>query len=385
MNAFFATFDVFPLPKGASTHIGHVVSALSERFNQVFFASLGYGDMPGYQEEGNVIIYRCLADHPNFLRRTEYYYSFLERLLDRIAPEIGLVHYRDIWSGMPILRHARLSAPSIFEVNGLPSIELPSHYPGIIKNRGLMNKIQHMEDFCLSSARRIITVSRATERYLLSRGVRRESISVVPNTVDMKNVPPLRKEENKPDEILYAGTLASWQGIGTLLEAFSLIAPSTGARLVIVCSNRKNIKPVKKLIARNGIEGAVRLDIGLPQQELFHYYRKAAVTVAPLSRSARNEVQGCSPLKILESMACGTPVVASRLPACEEIITHDVDGFLVAPDSPRALATALAELLADRDRRMKLGEAAAVTFNSLYRHDLWREKMDQIYSPFVSS
>ena len=63
--------------------------------------------------------------------------------------------------------------------------------------------------------------------------------------------------------------------------------------------------------------------------------------VAPLARGDRNEVQGCSPLKIVESMAAGTAVVASDLPVARELVTPGRDGLLVAPGAPRALARAM--------------------------------------------
>ena len=62
---------------------------------------------------------------------------------------------------------------------------------------------------------------------------------------------------------------------------------------------------------------------------------------------------------IVEAMACGTPVLATRCPAGpDEIITDGVDGRLCAPDSGEALADALAELAAAPDERRRLAEAA---------------------------
>ena len=64
-------------------------------------------------------------------------------------------------------------------------------------------------------------------------------------------------------------------------------------------------------------------------------------------------------LNIIEAMACGTPVVACRSPAIEEIITHDFNGWLVAPNRPGALAKGMQTVLQDQNLREKLIAAAS--------------------------
>ena len=64
-----------------------------------------------------------------------------------------------------------------------------------------------------------------------------------------------------------------------------------------------------------------------------------------------------APNAILEAMAAGLPVVATAIPSARELLGEDA-GCLVPPEDAPALATALAELLADAPRRARLGEAA---------------------------
>ncbi|MCA1727201.1 MAG: glycosyltransferase [Actinobacteria bacterium] len=62
---------------------------------------------------------------------------------------------------------------------------------------------------------------------------------------------------------------------------------------------------------------------------------------------------------LLEAMALGAPIVATRIPAVEETLTDGRDGLLVPPADAEALGGALVELLQDRDRAQRLGAAAA--------------------------
>jgi glycosyltransferase involved in cell wall biosynthesis len=62
------------------------------------------------------------------------------------------------------------------------------------------------------------------------------------------------------------------------------------------------------------------------------------VCVAPLTLNDRNVTQGCCPLKVLEYMAAGRPLVASNLPVVRELVRERLDGLLFAPDDPLDLA-----------------------------------------------
>lgn len=61
----------------------------------------------------------------------------------------------------------------------------------------------------------------------------------------------------------------------------------------------------------------------------------------------RNVTQGCCPIKILEYLAAGRVVVAPRIPAVQELVSHGETGWLYKPGKPRRLAAALDELAAD--------------------------------------
>ena len=105
--------------------------------------------------------------------------------------------------------------------------------------------------------------------------------------------------------------------------------------------------------------------------------------VAPLARGPRNESQGCCPLKIVEAMACGTPVVASDLPAIREMIDHGIDGMLAAPDSPRALAHILDRLMGDRTMRDRLASRAYEKARRFFMADLFSERLGAVYTSLL--
>jgi len=96
-----------------------------------------------------------------------------------------------------------------------------------------------------------------------------------------------------------------------------------------------------KLAKRLGIEELVKFQGPVEREHLACLTARALFTVAPLEESFRNTVQGCCPLKIVESLAAGTPVLASDLEVCRELVTHGRDGLLLPPGDARAWAIAM--------------------------------------------
>ncbi len=393
----YSTFDVFPSAKGATTHIAHTLDALRDTFTTIHLVCLGWGDMPAYQEEGNIIIHRCKANHPNFLKRTRYFESFLSTVLDQLSGQIDVVHFRDAWSGLPILEHPAVrerNVLKIFEVNGLPSVELPYHYPLLLKNPAFMGRIKSMENYCLDAADGILTVSRVNRRYLLHRGVSPGKIAVLPNTARPAEEQPGDTGDDETAHfnagdgapfILYTGTLSPWQGLPVLLRAFHLLRHREKLRLLLISSHRKYLRPLRKMVKKMKLTQQVTITKELSREEVYRFYRKAYLSVAPLTRCSRNELQGCSPLKIIESMAVGTPVVASRLPVCAEIIDHNSDGWLVSPGSPRALAHGMQQLLDQHKLRDRLGQQAQKKIAGSFRYETWNSRLHHAYHTFLKA
>jgi glycosyltransferase involved in cell wall biosynthesis len=359
-RALYAAFDRFPSRKGAAIHIDRFARTLFDCFDGGVLFCLGGAGLPAHQRDGDVEIVRFSAEIENFLARANAYGAALERVLDELAPSLELVHFRDPWSGAPIaLRPHRYA--TVYEVNALPSIELPYLFDELSPRT--LEKIRAVELACCEAADAIVTPSRTTASFLAGLGVDREKIRVIPNggcRTGALACPTSPTGEGACPTLLYFGAPQPWQGVETLLRAFALLRDIENAKLLIIGSHDSRAwRPYQRLAEKLNI--AVEWQFELDPPQLAERVRGAYVSVAPLTDTPRNTLQGCAPLKIVESMAAGVPVVASDVPPVRELIAHRENGWLVHPDRPGELARALRILLDHPQLARALGDRARET------------------------
>ena len=362
-RALYAAFDRFPSRKGAAIHIDRFARALFETFGGGVLACLGGKGLSAHQVDGDCEIVRFPFEIANFLERALAYGRWLERRVEQLEPALELAHFRDPWSGAAIaLRPHRYRV--VYEVNALPSVELPSLFPGV--GPRTLDKIRATELACCDAADAIVTPSHTTARFLATLGVPEAKIEVIPNGAELaSDAPP--PDDAPPSYILYFGAAQSWQGIDTLLRAFARLGDYPELRLAICASNEsKAWRPYARLAERLGIADRIIWRYALQEDELARWRQHAAISVAPLTDCPRNTVQGCAPLKIVESMGSGVAVVASDVSPVRELIRDRENGWLVHPERPAELARALRILLEHPALARDLGANARKTIEEQY-------------------
>lgn len=389
-RAVYCAFELFPRPKGASSHIASMVTALAARHGPVWLLCCGHGDMPRVQVDGGVVVLRHMTEEPEMLRRAQGFGAFVHEVcagLRAAGDPVEVVVFRDPWGGTPALQSG-LAARFVFEVNALPSWELGYRYPGFRRRAPTREKVRDLERFCLREADAVLTVSPVTARALEARGVDPGRVAVTTNAAAAEFFAPPADcpvpELTAGRWIGYFGSLHPWQGVDVALEAWRLVeADLPDVRLAVIHAGRK--RPFKRLLR-------LARDLGLaePDRVLFVPPLEPAgvaaalghleLSLAPLTETFRNTVQGCCPVKIVESMAAGVPVVASDLRVNRALVTPEVDGVLVPPGSPRALALALRDLLRDEPRRARLAAAAAATARRRFTHEVVHAGMAPVFA-----
>jgi len=188
----------------------------------------------------------------------------------------------------------------------------------------------------------IMACERERKNLMLYYGVPSEKISIVPCGVEFNIFRPIDRHLARLnlglalDEkvILYVGRFDPLKGIDRLIEAFSLLASEQSVRLVIVGENGCPGPLLKKQMDDLGVQKRVSFFERVDQNLLADYYSAADVLAIP----SRYESFG---LVALESLACGTPVVATPVGNMENIICEGETGRVTSDFSPRSIAEAL--------------------------------------------
>ena len=252
----YTAFDIVPSPKGASTHILHNLRGLVNGGYAVHLITPNDGLLPTEDTIEGAQVTRISQDlSQNFLARAMHFGRSVAAHL-ALHQEYAVVHYRNIWDGLSIAQNKkRLGYKTLFEVNGLPSIELKYHYPGL--DPALLLKIKEQEIATLHLSDAIICPSSVTRDYIASLGLNRKLVTVIPNGVSASDFSPspLPARDGRVPVLLYIGTLADWQGLDIVVKALPKILEKHPVHLKIVGRGRsRQRKLLAKQIRKLGIE-----------------------------------------------------------------------------------------------------------------------------------
>lgn len=344
MKILYLAPDPIPAPKGAAVRIKRTIEA---------FVDLGHEVEVLTPPQRN-------GDEEGFLARMLAFRSEAAAWLANRRAD--LVQFRGLWEGISVVEWARRTGtPALWEVHGFPSIELPFHFPGLTQHPRTLAQLIAEERRLLEIVHHFVVPSQTSALYLGRLGVPFEKISIVGNVADpaVFTPPPGPLPDVAPFRIVYQGTLAPWQGLETLLEALALLRGRSLAELHVVGPGKAWWRGTLRQTARRlRVHHALHLSGTVAPEDLPPILRSAHVCVAPLAPDARNTLQGCCPIKILEYMAAGRPILATRLGPVEELLEHGVTAHLVRPGSATALAEGLAWMIDHAAEREALGTAA---------------------------
>jgi D-inositol-3-phosphate glycosyltransferase len=214
----------------------------------------------------------------------------------------------------------------------------------------------------------VVAESPASKHHMVENyGINPVRVQVIPCGVDTTLFHPQDQQQARqalslPADspiLLFVGRLQPLKGIDTLLRAAQLVQQQYAQLLVLVVGGgvdahddheAEELQRLQALADQLGLARQVRFIKAQPQEVLAQYYAAADVCVMPSHYESFGMV-------VLEAMACGTPVVASRVGGLMATVMHERTGFLVAPGDAAAFAQAIVPLLATPTLRASLGHA----------------------------
>jgi glycosyltransferase involved in cell wall biosynthesis len=206
--------------------------------------------------------------------------------------------------------------------------------------------MQWLRSWCARNAELVITPSEHLRR-TVSGWSRRDDIVVIPNGVRATERGDASRGDRRGLSVLFAGRLVAWKRVELLIEA---VARATGVRLDVVGEGPESDR-LEGLAVDLGVSDRVRFLGPRAHEDVLSLMRAADVFAIASSYEGLPHV-------VIEAMASGTPVVATRDTGTPEVIVDGVNGVLVEP-SAAAFATTFTELAHEPDRLAQLQAGAS--------------------------
>ncbi len=182
-----------------------------------------------------------------------------------------------------------------------------------------------------------------------------------------------REEAHNPFRVLTVGRLEREKGHAILLEAIAELTRSGIPIRLELVGTGSQLSALRSQAAELGVADRVRFAGGVGQDTIRDRYTQADAFCLP---SLGEGV----PVVLMEAMATGLPVVASRLMGIRELVEDGVSGLLVRPGCPHEMAMAMERLAGDAELRRCLGEAGRSKVVADFRLD---ESATQLHAAFA--
>jgi len=306
--------------------------------------------------------------NPNKILKLFLYINTISRLA--IKEKLDVFYTRNtIYCALGLIFKKINKSSLVFEKNGIMGDELKlckgnesktseTHCLNLNIFGKVINKIhsysflESIELFLLQYSDIVIAVTPLLKEYLVENGIDENKIHVIENGANTDLFRPVEKKiareqigfDKESNYVCFVGNLAPWQGLEYLINAAPNVLSKVQVNFLIVGDGILREK-LEKMVNELGIKDNFIFTGLVPYDSVPLYINASDVCVAPFIKE-RNEKIGLSPLKIYEYMACGKPVISSRIPNLEFIEEQNA-GLLVEPENTLELASALVSLLSD--------------------------------------
>jgi phosphatidylinositol alpha-mannosyltransferase len=331
----------FPHPGGVNEHVRHTYEELRSLGHDAWIITPKYG--PERDSEGHVIRVGTGWAVPSngSVGRLTVGWRLRPRIRDLLAAHrFDILHYHEPFVPFlcpVVLRESKAVNIATFHAFGGFS---PSYWLGRRAASGMADRLHGR-----------IAVSGAA-RHFISRYFDGD-YRIIPNGVEIEpfaSAEPFEELRDGTLNILFVGRMEDRKGLSYLLRGFHRLRKRhVDARLIVVGEGPR-MREYRRHVATRRIRD-VEFVGHVSQTAKLRYFASADIFCAP---STGQESFG---IVLLEAMAAGLPIVASDIHGYKNVVSRDVEGYLVEPRNPRAIAAALYKLAGDPDLRHRMGEA----------------------------
>jgi glycosyltransferase involved in cell wall biosynthesis len=223
--------------------------------------------------------------------------------------------------------------------------------------------LQTLEVFLIRFAKSSFTVTHYMKRILAMLGIRKESIKVIPNGVDLDvfsdrlDQIELKKEYGLDGRtvVLYSGHIEDWAGVEIVETLTKRMASEFPEALLLLVGAGESVNKVIAIVEKAGVSNQFQYGGIKPFSEMPRIVSAVDIALCIFPDSLVSHA--ASPLKLFEYMACGKAIVATSVTGTAEALTQDA-GILVKPGNLDEICDKVLELCKDPEKRKEIGHKA---------------------------
>jgi glycosyltransferase involved in cell wall biosynthesis len=345
-----------PEAGGAEVHLHEISKRIAARGHSVTLLTSGFDDcLPEEEFDGLKVVRRGGKFTFNFRVPGAIRSLLKQQDFDIIVDDINKIpFYTPLYVRKPLLALAHhLFAHTIFLETILPFALY------VYIGETLIPAIYGRTKF--------VVVSQSTKDDFVGRGIPEDNIDVVYNAVDHSVYTPGSASKAPEPLIGYVGRIKRYKRIDHLLHALKLVAEKIPDVRLRLGGSGDYLPKLESLARELGIEDRIDFMGFVGEQEKIDMLREVHVVVNPSSKEGWG-------VTVIESNACGTPVIASNVPGLRDAVVDGKTGFLVKYGDIQGFAERIIQVLEDDALRKTLSEEA-VTWARKFN---WDDSADAI-------
>jgi PEP-CTERM/exosortase A-associated glycosyltransferase len=284
----------------------------------------------------------------------------LETLVREHRPDVLHAHSPSLNAHPALQVGRRHGIPVVYELRALWEDAAVSH--GSTPQGSLRYRLtRHHEMVALRRAHQVTTICEGLRQELCSRGLANDKVTVIPNAVDAQRFNPITRPSPALQGQLqlagrwvigFCGSFYAYEGLDLAIRALPDIIRQVPQATLLLVGGGPEDAALRALAQELGLAAHVVFAGRVPNEVVNDYYSLIDVLVFP--RKAMRLTELVTPLKPLEAMAMGLPVVASDVGGHRELIEHERTGLLFEAGQTQALARTLLGLRAHPEQAAHL-------------------------------
>jgi glycosyltransferase involved in cell wall biosynthesis len=377
MNILLINYEYPPIGGGAATATAAIAGHLMSLGHSVTVLTSQFGDLKGTIREGDVRVVRCPAirkypDRSGILEMFSFLVSAglkLGSVIRRHRIGAAIVFFSFPCGPLGLWGLKRGNVPYVISLRGG---DVPGNEAALDPLHRLLAPLRR-----LIFRRSVAVVANSPGLKEMSERVDPSAVHVIPNGVDTDFFCPTKnrdKAEHRPIAFLFVGRFQVAKNLFYLFDHFAALRRSGAEPFVLhLVGDGPQHDELQRHAKNMGIEDCLVWHGWVDKDSLRAIYRSADCLVNPSLCEGMPNV-------VLEAMACGLPVIASRVPGNDSVVRPGETGWLFDLGQPDAFWKALREMMEDRGRASQMGQKG----RAWVRDDFSWRRVAQAYADLFS-